>query len=509
MQHGGGAARGRQRPFRPCSHSGGPDQRTMVKLQPVLFVLGIIICALGVAMAAVGAFDYVIDGLETSQFLGCAVITLFAGGALCLASRGPVSGFDHRQAFILTVLAWTVGCAFAALPIAVTQNVSYAGAYFETMSGLTTTGSSVLSGLDTMPVGTLMWRSLLQWMGGIGIIVLAIAVLPFLRVGGMQLFKSESSDKSEKVLPRASEIATATMRVYVILSVLCAICYFAAGMDGFDAVNHAMATLSTGGFSTSDASFGNWGSPAVHWVAIIFMLAGAMPFVLYVRMAQGAPTALFRDPQVRAYLVLVAVVSAAVAIWLVSVKGIDGGVAARLAVFNVVSISTTTGFALGDYNLWGGFPLVIIFILMFVGGPSGSTVGGIKMFRLQIIGIAVKMQLQRMIHPHAVLPRAYGETRLSDEVIASVVIFANVFILTVALIAIAVAATGTDFITALTGAATAVGNVGPGIGAVIGPAANFASLSDTALWFLSLGMLLGRLELMTFFIMLMPAFWRN
>lgn len=481
----------------------------MIKLQPVLFVLGIIICALGVAMAAVGGFDYIVDGLETSQFLGCAVITLFAGGALCLSSRGPISGFDHRQAFILTVLAWTVGCAFAALPIAVTQDVSYAGAYFETMSGLTTTGSTVLSGLDTMPVGTLMWRALLQWMGGIGIIVVAIAVLPFLRVGGMQLFKSESSDKSEKILPRASEIAGATIRVYVALSVVCALAYFLAGMDGFDAVTHAMTTISTGGFSTSDASFGNWGSPSVHWVAIVFMLAGAMPFVLYARMAQGAPGALFRDSQVRAYFVLLAVVSAAVAIWLVVSKSLDGDVAVRLAIFNVVSISTTTGFALGDYNLWGGFPLVIIFILMFIGGPSGSTVGGIKMFRLQIIGLAVRMQLQRMIHPHAVLPRTYAQTRLSDEVIASVVIFANVFILSVALIAVAVAATGVDFITALTGAATALGNVGPGIGAVIGPAGSFSPLNDTALWFLSLGMLLGRLELMTFFVMLVPAFWRN
>lgn len=481
----------------------------MIKLQPVLFVLGIIICALGVAMAAVGAFDYWVDGLETSQFLGCAVITLFAGGALCLASRGPVSGFDHRQAFILTVLAWTVGCAFAALPIAVTQNVSYAGAYFETMSGLTTTGSSVLSGLDTMPVGTLLWRSLMQWLGGVGIIVLVIAILPFLRVGGMQLFKSESSDKSEKVLPRASEIATATIRIYLILSVVCALSYFAAGMDGFDAVNHAMATMATGGFSTSDASFGNWGSPAVHYVGIIFMFIGGLPLVLFVRMSQGNTFALFNDAQVRAFFTIVAVTSAGIALWLALTKGLDGEVAVRLALFNVVSIITTTGFALGDYNLWGGFPLIIIFVLMFIGGTSGSTAGGIKVFRFQIIGIAVRMQLQRMIHPHAVLPRTYADTRLSDDVIASVVIFANVYILTVAAIALGVAATGADFLTALTGAATAVGNVGPGIGAVIGPMTNFAALSDTALWFLSLGMLLGRLELMTFFIMLVPAFWRN
>ncbi len=483
--------------------------RDMIKLQPVLFVLGLIICALGVAMGAVGAFDYVVDGLETSQFIGCAAITLFAGGALCLASRGPITGFNHRQAFILTVLSWVVGCAFAALPIAVTQNVSYAGAYFETMSGLTTTGSSVLVGLDTMPVGTLLWRSLLQWMGGVGIIVLAIAILPFLRVGGMQLFKSESSDKSEKVLPRASELASATIRIYLLLTVVCALFYFAAGMNGFDAVAHAMTTLSTGGYSTSDASFGNWGDPAIHWIAVIFMFLGGLPFVLFVKISQGNFAALFKDSQVRAFVGIIAVTAAAIAVWLVFTKHLDGEVAVRLAVFNVVSLITTTGFALGDYNLWGGFPLIVVFMLMFIGGTSGSTAGGIKVFRLQIIAIAMRMQVQRMIHPHAVLPRTYAETRLSDELIASVVIFANVYILTVVMIALGVAATGADFITALTGAATAVGNVGPGIGAVIGPASNFSTLSDTALWFLSLGMLLGRLELMTFFIMLMPAFWRD
>lgn len=481
----------------------------MVRLSPILYVLGLILMALGVAMGATALFDRIVGEDQTAVFLLSSFITLFSGGALTFANRVPALEMDSRQAFVLTVLAWVGATAFGALPFAFMPEVSYAGAFFEAMSGLTTTGSTVLVGLDTMPRAILLWRSLLQWMGGIGIIVMAIAVLPFLRIGGMQLFKTESSDKSEKVMPRPGQIATATARVYLVLTALCAAGYALTGMSGFDAVNHAMTTLSTGGYSTYDASFGHFESPAAQWIGTLFMLAGGLPFILYVRMAQGHPTALVADGQVQVFLALVSAGSVAVALWLVTEASMDFFTALRLSAFNLASIITTTGYAAGDYSLWGSFPVMVVFLFTFMGACSGSTAGGIKIFRFQIIYMALRMQVQRMIHPHAVIPRQYTGVRLSDEVIASVLVFSMVYLLTMIGLALALAAVGLDFVTALTGAATAIGNVGPGLGEIIGPAGNFSSLPDAAIWILSLGMLLGRLELMTVFVLLSPVFWRS
>lgn len=483
----------------------------MIRFGPILFANGVIVAGIGGAMGLVAVFDALSAREAAGAFAGSALVTVFAGGALAIANRAPDMQFDQRQAFVLTVLAWISASAFGAIPFVAALGISYTDAFFETMSGLTTTGSSVLSGLDTMAPSVLLWRSLTHWIGGFGIIVLAIAILPFLRVAGMQLFKTESSDKSEKVLPRPGQVAAATGQVYLLLSIACTLCYHLAGMDWFDAVNHSMATLGTGGFSTSDASLGNWGDPEIHWVAIVFMALGGMPMVTFVKMLQGRPLAIARDPQVLAYLAVIAVSAAAIALWLhvALERPFAPEPAIRVALFNVVSIITTTGFALGDFNLWGGFPLMILLFLMFVGACSGSTAGGIKVFRLQIIWIAVRMQVLRMVHPHAILPRQYMHMKLSDELIAAVVIFANLYVLTVVLIGAGVAATGVDFVTAFTGATTAVSNVGPGFGPVIGPAGNFSTLPDAAKWLLSLGMMLGRLELMTVFVLLAPGFWRG
>lgn len=482
----------------------------MVRLSPILYVLGLILMALGVAMGATALFDRVVGEAHAPAFLLSGFITLFAGGVFTFANRVPELELDSRQAFVLTVLAWVSAAGFGALPIVLIGDVGYAGAYFEAMSGLTTTGSTVLTGLDTAPKALLLWRGLLNWMGGVGIIVMAIAVLPFLRIGGMQLFKTESSDKSEKVMPRPGQIATATARVYLILTAGCATVYFLAGMNGFDAVVHAMATLATGGFGNYDASFGHYiDNPAVLWTGTVFMLAGGLPFILYARMMQGHLTALIADGQVQVFLALVAAGSVAVALWLVTEASMDFFTALRLSAFNLASIITTTGFAAGDYSLWGSFPVMVVFLFTFMGACSGSTAGGIKIFRFQIIYMALRMQVQRMIHPHAVIPRQYTGVRLSDEVIASVLVFSMVYLLTMIGLALALAAVGLDFVTALTGAATAIGNVGPGLGEIIGPAGNFSTLPDAAIWILSLGMLLGRLELMTVFVLLSPVFWRS
>jgi trk system potassium uptake protein TrkH len=481
----------------------------MLKTGPILYVLGLILLALGIAMAATAGFDAFIGEGEAWSFLFSAFVTMFAGGALVFSNRSPHLDFDQRQAFVLTFLAWTVGCAFAALPF-VFWRLSYTDAFFETMSGLTTTGGTVIVGLDTAPKAVLLWRSILQGLGGIGIVVMAIAILPFLRIGGMQLFKTESSDKSEKVLPRPGQVAAATAQIFLGLTLVCAVAYMLAGMSGFDAVNHALTTVATAGFSTHDMSFAYFeDDPAIQWVATVFMIMGALPFVLYVKVMQGDPNAFFTNPQVRTFLLIISLAIACVTANLIMTETLEFWPALRHAAFNLVSIITTTGFASHDYIQWQPLPLVIIFFLTFVGGCSGSSSGGIKIFRFQIIAIALRMQVLRMIHPHAVTPRQYTGMRLSDDLILSVLIFVAVYFLTVAITAALLAALGLDFITSISGAAQAVGNVGPGLGDIIGPVGNFSTIPDGAKWTLAVAMLLGRLELMTVVVLLTPAFWRS
>ncbi|MBI1239802.1 MAG: potassium transporter TrkH [Alphaproteobacteria bacterium] len=483
---------------------------------PILFVIGLILTAIAAAKLATAAFGVAVGDDAAPAFLLGAFITAFAGGALAIAFRVPRLEISQQQAFILTVLTWVAACAFAAIPFTLIEEwspergtISYADAFFEAMSGRTTTGSTVFFHLDRAPPTVMLWRSVLQWMGGIGIIVMAIAILPFLQIGGMQLFKTESTDRSEKVMPRPGQIAKATAQIYLLLTVLCAITYFIAGMDAFDAVNHAFTTVATGGFSTHDASFGHYEEHAIHWTATIFMLLGGLPFVLFVKAIRGAPDELLRDPQVRMFLLITASGAAAVAAWLVLAGHAGIWQALRLAAFNTTSIITGSGFALGDFSIWGTFPVMMMFLLMFIGACSGSTAGGIKIFRIQLIIIATRTQFRRMVHPHAIVPRQYGGVRLDDDIIASVLVFIAIYLLTVIAIAMLLSLTGIDYVTALTGAVTAVSNVGPGLGEMIGPSGNFAALPESAIWVLSAGMLLGRLELMTVFILLSPAFWRN
>jgi trk system potassium uptake protein TrkH len=337
---------------------------------------------------------------------------------------------------------------------------------------------------------------------------MAIAILPFLRVGGMRLFKTESSDWSDKAMPRAQSLMAMIIYCYLALSLICCLAFWLAGMDFFNAVNHAMATVSTGGFSTSDSSFAQFDSLLIHWIAIIFMLAGAFPFVLFVRLLVNKKFIIFKDTQVRGLLWIVAVTTLILTAQLILTNQMDPFRALTMACFNLVSVITTTGFASGDYQLWGALSLIVFFFVTFVGGCSGSTTGGIKVFRLQIFGGLVKEQIMTAIHPRAIISRRYNNRLISSEIIASSISY--MFLMTACLVVIAVilALTGLDLVTSVTGSATALMNVGPGLGPIIGPAGNFSSLSDTAKWALSVGMLLGRLEFLTILVLFTPAFWR-
>jgi trk system potassium uptake protein TrkH len=479
--------------------------------RPIVFLLGILLSTLAGAMCLPAATDAAGDNVDWQVFAIAAGFTAFIGGLLVFSARTRAQSIDARQAILLVTLAWTVIPAFAALPLAFSElGISYTDAFFEAASGLTTTGATILTGLDTMPLGILLWRAVLQWIGGIGIIVMGIAILPMLRVGGMQLFHLESSDRSEKALPRASVMIGAIINVYVVLSVACTLAYVGLGMSWFDAVAHAMTTVSTGGFSTYDASLGHFGSQPLAWTATFFMLAGATTFTLMIGVGRGHFRPLFKDPQTRTLLGLVAAAGGALALWQVARdSGTDWFAALTDSVFSTVSIITTTGYVTTDYQRWGSLPMVVFFLLTFVGAASGSTAGGFKLFRLIVLVRVAMVSLRRLFHPHGVFLVRYDAQTISEDVTLSVLSFGALWGASWLAIAIGLAATGLDLTTSLSGAATALANVGPGLGDIIGPTGNFQALSDTAKWLLSAGMLLGRLELLALLVLLLPSFWRG
>ena len=472
-------------------------------------VVGMLLCGLAGVMLVPAAVDAAFANPDWRAFLTAAAITGFTGGAL-LTSAWSSEPFELglRQAFVLTAMCWVAVPAFSALPL-LGLGVGYTDAFFEAISGVTTTGSTVFVGLDTLPPGILIWRALLQWIGGVGIIVMAIAIMPILRVGGMQLFKTESSERSEKVVPGTFQLAAWITAIYVSLTLACAIAYGLAGMSAFDAIAHAMTTLCTGGYATHDDSFAFFASPAMDWTASLFMLSGALPFVAYIRLARGDRLALWRDGQVRALVVFLAFTSAVMGLWLVVARGIAPAEAARLSVFNITSVVTTTGFANADYTAWGALAVAVFLVLTFSGGCTGSTSGAIKVYRHLVLLIVVRGQLRRLASRRRVIALTYGGRRLPDDVPASVLAFIAVYLASVAVFTILLAGMGLDLVTALSASATAISNVGPGLGPIVGPAGNFASLPDAAKWILSAAMLLGRLEIFTVLVLLDPGFWRS
>lgn len=484
----------------------------MSVFHPALFIVGIIALMFSLLMTLPVALLAFGEHPDWLAFLVGAGICLLVGLTLGFRYRNSLERLRPRELFLITVLSWAAASLFGSLPFLFCgYGFSFTDSFYEAVSGITTTGSTVIVGLDSLPADILLWRSLLHWLGGIGVIGMAVAVLPFLQVGGMRLFKAESSDWSEKALPRARVLAKSLVLVYLVLSVLCCLAYLLAGMDLFNAVNHAMSTISTGGFSTWDASFGHYQSEAaILWVAIVFMVLGALPFVLYVRFwGQFHPGIILGDAQVRGLLGFLALVSLAMTLYLMGNSGLSFGQALTGAVFNVTSIVTTTGFVNGDYSLWGPVAVAVFFFLMFVGGCSGSTSGGMKVFRFQLSMLLLHEQVRKLLHPHGVFSRRYNGRKVPSDIIVSAVAFSFIYFITVAAITLVLAALGLDFITSLSGAASAVGNVGPGLGGIIGPAGTFQPLPDPAKWVLCGGMLLGRLELLAFVVVFTSDFWKD
>jgi trk system potassium uptake protein TrkH len=481
----------------------------MLDLRPVGYVIGLLVAVLGATMILPLIADLIEGNGEWWVFLEAGAITTLVGGLTAIScANGVGSRLSIQQTFLLTTGVWLALPVFGALPFVLgATELRYVDAFFEAMSGLTTTGSTVISGLDGLPRGLLLWRGVLQWLGGIGIIVVAMVFLPELRVGGMQIFRSEAFDTFGKILPRAGEIASRISVIYLALTVACGLAYNAAGLSGFDAAVHAMTTVATGGFANYDSSFASL-PPGAHYVAIIFMLLAALPFVRFVQLLAGQARPIIVDPQVRGFFLTAAALVLILSAWRFAQPGAAAEATFRETLFNTVSLMTGTGYASADYMRWGPFAVTLLFFVGLIGGCAGSTACSIKIFRYQLLLASVRVQIQRVAAPHGVFTPRYAGRPVGTDIQNSVISFFVFFIVSLGLLACALSLTGLDFITSLSGAAAALANVGPGLGDTIGPAGNFGSLNDTAKWLLSAAMLIGRLELLAVYAILTVRFWR-
>ncbi|WP_297753760.1 TrkH family potassium uptake protein [uncultured Shimia sp.] len=482
----------------------------MFDLRPVGYVIGLLVAILGLAMLLPMLADLAQGNGHWWVFLESAILTILTGGLVALSCQsGKGRGLSIQQTFLLTTGVWVALPIFGSLPFMFgATEARFVDAFFEAMSGLTTTGSTVFSGLDDLPRGVNLWRGMLQWLGGIGIIVVAMVFLPELRVGGMQIFRSEAFETMGKILPRATAISGQISVIYVGLTVVCMVSYILMGMPAFDALVHSLTTISTGGFSSHDASFGTY-SGGMEYVASVFMILAAMPFVRYVQLVNGHSTPLFRDSQVRAFLMTIAVLVLIFTVVLTWIFPHHWEKSFREALFNITSIISGTGYASVDYMGWGSFIITMFFFIGLIGGCAGSTACSVKIFRYQLLFASIQAQIKRIRHPRGIFTVRYDGKKVTEDTLSSVMSFFVFFTVTLGLLAVALGMTGLDFTTSLSGAATAVANIGPGLGDIIGPAGNFAPLNDTAKWILIVGMLIGRLELLAVFVILTPQFWRG
>lgn len=486
----------------------------MLDLRPVIFVCSFFVLGIAALMLVPMLVEIATGEGNWMAFAISSLISGGAGGVMVGSTAMRVETLSIRQGFLITTFGWLCATLAAALPFWLGEpEMRFTQAFFEAMSGLSTTGATVVSGLDQAPAGFLLWRAMLQFFGGIGIIVVAIAVLPLLSIGGMQLFRLESSDRSDKILGSATGIAAAITTVYVVLNIICAFLYWAMGMTAFDAICHALATLAAGGFSTHDASFGYFIEdprfhPAIDLVATFFMIAASLPFTLFALAFRGNIAPLLRDPQVRLFLGIIAAASLVIFIRILPIYDGNAQTAFRYALFNVTSIASGTGFATTDYQLWGPFAAAVMFCITFCGGCAGSAASGLKMFRLQIAFSAMKLFARRLSHPNVATVERYGGKVVTPAVLQSVLSLIFLFFAAYATIVVIVSAMGLDTITAISGAATTLSNCGPGLGPLIGPAGNFAQIEDGPLWVFSVAMLLGRLEMLTVLVIFTRGFWR-
>ncbi len=481
----------------------------MYNYKTVFYTLGTLQIILGVFMLIPVIIQLIYNELD-SGFVSASIITIIFGILFFLTNLDHDKSIDLPQAFILTALSWLSVAIFGSLPFIFSElNLNFTDAFFESMSGITTTGSTVLTDLDNTPKGILLWRAILQWLGGIGIILMAITLMPIMNIGGMQLFKISSNDNAEKILPKSKEVSLRLIIIYSLLTLTCATFYKLFGMNYFDSLTHSMTTIATGGFSNYNDSIGYFNSALIEINAIIFIILGSIPFIAYIKYLNGDKKIFYKDAQINFFLKTILISVIIISVFLLFKSHSSETFLLRQVTFNVVSILTGTGYVTANYSDWGGFPLIFFLVLMFIGGCAGSTACGLKIFRIHILYKFFLMQLKKYIYPRGVFVLKYGENILNEKFISSIISFVFLYIIIFFIITTLLSISGLDFITAISGAATSISNVGPGLGGMIGPNGNFSLLPDFSKWILTVGMLLGRLELFAIIVLFIPSFWRR
>ena len=481
----------------------------MSNYKTVFFTLGLLQIILGLSMIIPILIQILYDETD-SGFIGSGIISIIFGMLFYLSNLDHDKKINIQQAFVLTALSWLSIAIFGSLPFIFSDiNLSVTDAFFESMSGITTTGSTIINNLNDSPKGILFWRAMLQWLGGIGIIVMAITLMPIMNVGGMQLFKISSNDKNEKILPKTKEISIRLIYIYLSLTFTCSVIYKLCGMSFFDSFTHAMTTIATGGFSNYNESIGYFNNIYIELTSIIFILSGSIPFLTYLKFINGDRNILFSDTQIKSFFKIILFSIAILFFYLVIVNRSFTDISLMSVSFNVISILTGTGYVTENFSKWGNFPLLFFLILMFIGGCAGSTTCGIKIFRVQILYQFFSNQIKKIVFPHGIFNTKYEKQNIDEKFMSSVITFIYLYILIFFISTALLSLTGLDFVTSISAAATSISNVGPGLGDLIGPNGNFSSLSDYSKWILSLTMILGRLELFAILVLFLPSFWRK
>ena len=481
----------------------------MSNYKTVFFTLGLLQIILGLSMIIPILIQILYDETD-SGFIGSGIISIIFGMLFYLSNLDHDKKINIQQAFVLTALSWLSIAIFGSLPFIFSDiNLSVTDAFFESMSGITTTGSTIISNLNDSPKGILFWRAMLQWLGGIGIIVMAITLMPIMNVGGMQLFKISSNDKNEKILPKTKEISIRLIYIYLSLTFTCSVIYKLCGMSFFDSFTHAMTTIATGGFSNYNESIGYFNNFYIELTSIIFILSGSIPFLAYLKFINGDRNILFSDTQIKSFFKIILFSIAILFFYLAIVNRNFTDISLMSVSFNVISILTGTGYVTENFSNWGNFPLLFFLILMFIGGCAGSTTCGIKIFRVQILYQFFSNQIKKIVFPHGIFNTKYEKQNIDEKFMSSVITFIYLYILIFFISTALLSLTGLDFVTSISAAATSISNVGPGLGDLIGPNGNFSSLSDYSKWILSLTMILGRLELFAILVLFLPSFWRK
>ena len=479
----------------------------MSNYKTVFFTLGILQIILGISMVFPIIIQIIFDELDSS-FIGASLITIIFGTLFFLSNLDHDKKLSLQNAFLLTALSWLSIAVFSSLPFIFSNlNLSITDSFFESMSGITTTGSTIITDLNSSPKAILLWRALLQWLGGIGIIVMAITLMPIMNVGGMQLFKVSSSDASEKILPKTKEITLRLILIYLILTFLCSFFYNIFGMEFFDSLTHSMTTIATGGFSNYNESIGYFNNIKIEIIAMIFIILGSIPFISYIKFLSGKKNIFYTDTQIKSFIKIIFYSIVILFFYLTIFNKSFSDVSLRSISFNVISILTGTGYVTQNFDDWGSFPLIYFLILMFIGGCAGSTACGIKIFRVQILYLFLKNQLKKIIYPRGIFIIKYDNNNVNEKFMASIIAFIYLYIIIFFIITAMLSLSGLDFTTSISGAATSISNVGPGLGELIGPNGNFSQLPDFSKWILSFGMLLGRLELFAILVLFLPSFW--